>query len=55
VKETDGKTNNRECPGCGYLMAFLEVFMLRGPIDCPRCGSYTSSEFKPVIEKEIKD
>lgn len=36
----------RHCPGCGYVIAQLELIMLRFDMPCPRCKAHTTNEFE---------
>lgn len=37
-----------DCPGCGFRMLAMELSSLRVPMDCPRCGEHSTSEYVAV-------
>lgn len=48
MKQIKRKVTHRLCPDCGYVMTQLEIDRLRFPVECPRCGKWTTNAFQPI-------
>jgi|APSaa5957512576_1039674.scaffolds.fasta_scaffold23816_2 rubredoxin len=48
VAEMPVAVDTRRCPGCGLLIDQDLIIYSKTNYDCPKCGKFKQSEFKPI-------